>query len=191
MSGDGGPATAEASDLLAPAHDQDATPIPQDRGDDGRGPHAREFHGPPGAAEEDPVARPQTRRVDSIHHRDARQNRPAGDDALGRGIHDSSRPRLSLRESIDHVGSDRASFPVWEREDSIREPFACDSRRRIEDLARHRVGATDEGERDRTREYITRGVAGDDSPTADLHAYRSKSRSMSSRMTFSLHRLGR
>src|SRR5439155_17475249 len=56
MSGDGGPATAEASDLLAPAHDQDATPIPQDRGDDGRGPHAREFHGPPGAVEEDPVA---------------------------------------------------------------------------------------------------------------------------------------
>src|SRR5439155_2957295 len=191
VSGDGGPATTEASYLLAPAHDQDATPIPEDRGNDGRGPHAGEFHGPPGAVEDDPVARPETRDVDPIHHRDSRQDRPDRDDALGRGIHDSGRPHPSLREPVDHVRSDRAPFPVGEREDATREPFVCDARRRIEDLARDRVSATDEGERDRTREHITRGVAGDDSPTPDLHAYRSKSRSMSSRMTLCLHTLDR
>src|SRR5207253_4365657 len=118
-------------------------------------------------------------------------DRPDRDDALGRGIHDSGRPYLSLREPIDYVRSDRAPFPVREREDSIREPFACDSGRRIEDLARHRVGATDEGERDRTREHITRAVAATVPPPPDLPPYPPKGRPRSSRMTFCLHRLGR
>src|SRR5256885_12220417 len=63
VSGDRRPMTAEASDRLASAHDQDATSIPKDHTDDGRRPDTGEFHCTAIALKDKRVARPHTTRV--------------------------------------------------------------------------------------------------------------------------------
>src|SRR6266571_2883280 len=129
---DCGPLPSEGTHLLAPTDDEDAAPVPENRGHDAFRADVGEVDRSPTPVDDHPISRVKASDVDAVHHRDPRERRADRDDGIRASVHDRRGTVAPLPQAVQHIRAHRAPFASRECEDSFVQTFAQDAGRPIE-----------------------------------------------------------
>ncbi len=190
--GDPGPRPAERPDLRRPLHDQDPTPVPEERGDDGPLQDVGQRDDARIAVHSHAVPGPENRDVDPVDKGDPPEDRARRHDRLRPFVRDRGGPLPPLREPEEDVRADGAPLPVREREDPARHALPPDVRAGVRDDPGPPIDAAEERHRLRADEGDSLPAARGNGATLEPHAaYLRNSRSTSSMTTLWPQSVGR